>query len=167
MLINGETSGFNSYDNTSFFNDAHVSGDSGNQDNKLGASATASTDPTVAEFKTALRAAIAAMVQTKSVEFNRGSSPEGLVRPFRRAIDRGSNRQRITDILARETSVATSSATTRQALNELDTSGANVNIRDFISGLPGFEGENAAELAPIVQGLRAIRGKSLKFGRDS
>ncbi|MEK6674659.1 MAG: Mu-like prophage major head subunit gpT family protein [Planctomycetota bacterium] len=65
LLINGETSGFNSYDGVSFFNDAHVSGDSGNQDNKLGASATAPTDPTVAEFKTALRAAIAAMLAFK------------------------------------------------------------------------------------------------------
>ncbi len=29
LLINGETSGFNSYDGVSFFNDAHVSGSSG------------------------------------------------------------------------------------------------------------------------------------------
>ena len=65
LLKNGATSGYNSYDGVSFFNDAHASGDSGNQDNKLGASATAPTDPTVAEFKTALKAAIAALLAFK------------------------------------------------------------------------------------------------------
>lgn len=35
LLLNGATTGFNSYDGVSFFNDAHVSGDSGSQDNKL------------------------------------------------------------------------------------------------------------------------------------
>ena len=49
LLINGATSGFNSYDGVSFFNDAHVSGSSGNMD-KLAPSATAE-DPTVAELR--------------------------------------------------------------------------------------------------------------------
>lgn len=35
LLENGGTSGFNSYDGVTFFNDAHVSGDSGTQDNNL------------------------------------------------------------------------------------------------------------------------------------
>lgn len=66
LLINGATSGFNSYDGVTFFNDAHVSGASGSQDNKLAATATAPTDPTVAEFKTALKAAIAALLGFKN-----------------------------------------------------------------------------------------------------
>ena len=65
LLINGETSGFNSYDGLSFFNDAHVSGASGNQDNKLTSPAVAPTDPSVAEFKTALKAAMAVMLAFK------------------------------------------------------------------------------------------------------
>jgi len=65
LLINGQTAGFNSYDGVAFFADAHVSGASGSQDNQLGASAAAPTDPTVAEFKTALRAAISAMLAFK------------------------------------------------------------------------------------------------------
>lgn len=65
LLASGGSAGFNSYDGVTFFADAHVSGASGNQDNKLGASATAPTDPTVAEFKTALRTAIAAMLAFK------------------------------------------------------------------------------------------------------
>lgn len=65
LLINGATSGYNSYDGVTFFNDAHVSGDSGNQDNKLAPAAVAPTDPTVAEFKTAFKAALAAMAGLK------------------------------------------------------------------------------------------------------
>lgn len=65
LLINGATAGFLAYDGQTFFADAHVSGASGNQDNKLGATAVAPTDPTVAEFKTALRAAISAMLAFK------------------------------------------------------------------------------------------------------
>ncbi len=63
LLINAETAGFNSYDGVSFFNTAHVSGASGNQSNKLDASGTSDvTDPTVAEFKAALRTAIGKMM---------------------------------------------------------------------------------------------------------
>ncbi|MDO8632526.1 MAG: Mu-like prophage major head subunit gpT family protein [Phycisphaerales bacterium] len=65
LLKNGETSGFNSFDGVSFFNDAHASGASGNQDNKLGAAAVAPTAPTTAEFKLALNAAIGALLSFK------------------------------------------------------------------------------------------------------
>ncbi|GIK17278.1 MAG: hypothetical protein BroJett003_22420 [Planctomycetota bacterium] len=65
LLINGETSGFDSYDGVSFFNDAHVSGDSGSQDNRLTAPAVNKDDPTVEEFKAALKAAIGAMLGLK------------------------------------------------------------------------------------------------------
>ena len=65
LLINGETGGFNSYDGVSFFNDAHESGDSGAQDNKLTCDASDPDDPTTVEFKTALKVAIAAMMGFK------------------------------------------------------------------------------------------------------
>lgn len=65
LLINGETSGFNSYDGVSFFNDAHVSGSSGSQDNNLTATAANPSNPTTDEFKTALRSAIGAMMSFK------------------------------------------------------------------------------------------------------
>lgn len=65
LLINGETGGFNSYDGVSFFNDAHVSGASGTQDNNLTATAANPNNPTTDEFKTALRAAIGAMMNFK------------------------------------------------------------------------------------------------------
>lgn len=65
LLINAETAGFNSYDGVSFFNDAHVSGSSGSQDNLLTATAASPNNPTVAEFKEALRAAIGAMMGFK------------------------------------------------------------------------------------------------------
>ena len=65
LLINGESAGFNSYDGVSFFNDAHVSGASGSQDNKLTASATSPDAPTTAEFKIALASAISQMLSFK------------------------------------------------------------------------------------------------------
>lgn len=65
LLINGDQTGFTSYDGVTFFNDAHVSGASGNQDNKLTSGATAPTDPTVAECKTAVKTAIAALLAFK------------------------------------------------------------------------------------------------------
>lgn len=65
LLINGETTGFNSYDGVSFFNDAHVSGASGSQDNKLTAVAEDINNPTTDEFKKALAAAIAKMLAYK------------------------------------------------------------------------------------------------------
>ena len=65
LLINGETAGFNSYDGVSFFNDSHVSGASGAQDNNLTYTAVDADDPTTVEFKGALRQAIAKMMGFK------------------------------------------------------------------------------------------------------
>ena len=65
LLINGETAGFNSYDGVSFFNDAHVSGYSGAQDNKLTGSALDPDNPTTDEFKAALKTAIGALMGFK------------------------------------------------------------------------------------------------------
>ena len=65
LLINGETDGFNSYDGVSFFNDAHVSGASGQQDNKLTSDATDPDDPTIEEFKMALKVTISALMNFK------------------------------------------------------------------------------------------------------
>jgi phage major head subunit gpT-like protein len=65
LLINGETAGNNSYDGLSFFNSAHLSGASGNQNNLLTYDASGPNAPTVAEFKEALKAAIAAMLALK------------------------------------------------------------------------------------------------------
>jgi len=66
LLADGATTGFNSYDGLTFFNAAHVSGASGDQDNDLTSVAAADDAvPTTAEFSTALRAAIAAMMNFK------------------------------------------------------------------------------------------------------
>jgi len=65
LLINGGTAGFNSYDGVSFFNDSHESGESGTQDNDLTNEVVDQNDPTSAEFKTALKAALGAMVAFK------------------------------------------------------------------------------------------------------
>lgn len=65
LLINGGTTGFNSYDGLTFFSDAHVSGASGAQDNKLLAPASAPTSPSLDEFKSALTAAIGQMLAFK------------------------------------------------------------------------------------------------------
>jgi len=65
LLINGETAGFNSYDGVSFFHDAHVSGSSGPQDNRLTSEAVDPDNPAAEEFKLALKAAIGAMMGFK------------------------------------------------------------------------------------------------------
>jgi phage major head subunit gpT-like protein len=65
LLINGATAGFNSYDGVSFFNDAHVSGASGSQDNKLSSDVTVTTAPTVQEFKDSIKQAVAQMLAFK------------------------------------------------------------------------------------------------------
>ena len=65
LLINGETAGFNSYDGVSFFNDAHVSGSSGSQDNKLTGVAVEPDNPTTEEFKKGLNLAIGSMLSFK------------------------------------------------------------------------------------------------------
>lgn len=62
LLINGGSAGFTSYDGAIFFSAAHQSGDSGTQDNDLTSSATDADDPTVVEFKAALKQAIATMM---------------------------------------------------------------------------------------------------------
>lgn len=65
LLINGELSGFNSYDGVTFFNQNHVSGDSGVQSNMLTHEAVDPDDATTEEFKGALKAAIGAMMAFK------------------------------------------------------------------------------------------------------
>jgi phage major head subunit gpT-like protein len=65
LLINGETAGFDSYDGVSFFNDSHVSGESGTQSNKHTSTATDPDNPTTTEFKAALKTAIGAMMGFK------------------------------------------------------------------------------------------------------
>lgn len=65
LLINGETSGFNSYDGVSFFNSAHVSGSSGSQDNQLSSTAVDPDNPSTDEFKTGLKNAMSTMMNFK------------------------------------------------------------------------------------------------------
>ncbi len=65
LLINGETAGFNSYDGVSFFNNSHVSGSSGAQDNLVSSTAVDPDNPTTDEFKTGLRTAIGTMMAFK------------------------------------------------------------------------------------------------------
>ncbi len=65
LLIDGETPGNDSYDGVSFFSAAHESGASGQQSNLLTAAAADPDEPTVAEFKSALAAAIAQMLAFK------------------------------------------------------------------------------------------------------
>lgn len=65
LLLNGATAGFNSYDGVSFFHDAHVSGASGAQDNKLTSVAVDVNSPTTEEFKTALTEGIGQMLAFK------------------------------------------------------------------------------------------------------
>ena len=65
LLLNGDASGFDSYDGVSFFNVSHLSGDSGTQSNSKSAIAVKINDPTTDEFRTALKAAIAQMLGFK------------------------------------------------------------------------------------------------------
>ncbi len=66
LLINGATSGYTSYDGTTFFSSAHASGSSGAQANDLTfAAAGTSNEPTTEEFKGALKQAIASMLGYK------------------------------------------------------------------------------------------------------
>ena len=65
LLVNGESAGYESYDGVPFFSTLHASGASGNQDNKLTATAVDVDDPTDAEFKTALKQAIAQLLTFK------------------------------------------------------------------------------------------------------
>ncbi|MCK6483605.1 MAG: Mu-like prophage major head subunit gpT family protein [Phycisphaerae bacterium] len=61
LLIGGESTGL-AYDGVAFFSDAHASGSSGAQNNKLSSEAVAPESPSIDEFKAALKAAIAAML---------------------------------------------------------------------------------------------------------
>ena len=65
LLINGGSSGYNSYDGVSFFNASHVSGSSGAQSNTLTPAAAKASEPTTEEFKAAVAGAIAAMLGFK------------------------------------------------------------------------------------------------------
>jgi phage major head subunit gpT-like protein len=65
LLSNGETSGFNSYDGVPFFSGEHESGESGAQNNKLTVEVDDPNVPTTEEFKSAMRAAIAAILAFK------------------------------------------------------------------------------------------------------
>lgn len=65
LLINGETTGFNSYDGVSFFSDVHESGESGAQDNKLTHTVVDPDSPTTEEYKAVLNAAIGTMLGFK------------------------------------------------------------------------------------------------------
>jgi len=65
LLINGESSGYHSYDGVPFFSSAHSSGASGTQDNKLTYDGANPDNPTVDEFKAALKAAIGKLLGYK------------------------------------------------------------------------------------------------------
>lgn len=65
LLSQGESAGFHSYDGVPFFDNAHVSGASGAQDNKLESEAVDPNNPTTEEFKSALKAAVGALLAFK------------------------------------------------------------------------------------------------------
>ncbi len=65
LLINGATAGFHSYDGVPFFSANHVSGEQSAQDNTQSLAIVDKDDATVAEFKTALRKAIALLLGSK------------------------------------------------------------------------------------------------------
>jgi phage major head subunit gpT-like protein len=65
LLALGDQSGYVAYDGKKFFSDEHESGVSGTQTNTLAPAAVDPDNPTVAEFKTALGAAIAQLLSLK------------------------------------------------------------------------------------------------------
>jgi len=65
LLINGEAAGFHSYDGVSFFSQNHVSGSSGVQSNIVSAAAVDPVNPTLEEFKVAMKSAIGTMMALK------------------------------------------------------------------------------------------------------
>ncbi len=65
LLANGEAAGNDSYDGVSFVNANHLSGGSGTQSNLMTFDATSADEPTVDEFKDALKASIARMLGFK------------------------------------------------------------------------------------------------------
>ncbi len=80
LLNSGATTGYVSYDGVTFFNAAHVSGQSGSQSNLASQTVGDVSDITVAEFKKGLKAAFAQMMGLKD---DRGNSamiqPNGFV----------------------------------------------------------------------------------------
>ncbi|MGB2986019.1 MAG: Mu-like prophage major head subunit gpT family protein [Phycisphaerae bacterium] len=80
LLKNGHSAGFHSYDGVPFFGATHWSGVSGTQDNSLAPAAVTATSPTAAEFRTAMSAAIAALLSLKDDQGEpMAMSAEGLV----------------------------------------------------------------------------------------
>jgi phage major head subunit gpT-like protein len=80
LLINGGASGFNGYDGVPFFSGAHVSGDSGSQDNDLAFEASTAGDPTTEEFKNAFKQAVGQMLSFKDDQGEPMSlGPSGLI----------------------------------------------------------------------------------------
>jgi len=65
LLINGETSGYNSYDGVPFFSDQHPGPSGGTQSNLVSYTATDATNPSVDEFKASMKKAIATMLTFK------------------------------------------------------------------------------------------------------
>lgn len=61
LLENGGAAGYVAYDGLTYFNDAHVSGASGDQDNNLTGPAATDTTPTTAEMKSAIASCLAAL----------------------------------------------------------------------------------------------------------
>ncbi len=59
LLANGATTGYNSYDGVTFFNDSHSSGASGSQSNCLSVNIAVADTPTVDEYKSSVKQAIA------------------------------------------------------------------------------------------------------------
>lgn len=62
LMDNGASSGYNSYDGTTFFSDAHAAGSYTGQDNKLTLDATSTTAVTADEFQKSFIAACSAML---------------------------------------------------------------------------------------------------------
>jgi phage major head subunit gpT-like protein len=68
LLVNGATANYVAYDGQMYFSAAHVSGESGTQSNVLTPAATDADNPTLAEFKAAVQAAIARMMSFKNTK---------------------------------------------------------------------------------------------------
>jgi phage major head subunit gpT-like protein len=66
LLVNGGGAGFECYDEEPFFSATHESGKSGEQSNQVTSAITDKDDPTIAEFKDAMRLAIARMLALKN-----------------------------------------------------------------------------------------------------
>ncbi len=65
LLANGDAATSLCYDGQPFFSDSHSSGDSRTQDNKLAPDAVDPTDPTVAEWKAAIKAGATTLLGLK------------------------------------------------------------------------------------------------------